>query len=520
MASVQVAVDVLIKQLQDNYGLYLTGEGVNKCVEEIKEDLAESTSSANAASAVSAAQIYHHAINRNIKGIGEAILPSKMLSLPRYMLQIVSARNLTQALMKQQGLLATIENEEKADSSVRDFSRMIGLVLTDGVSKITAIEFQHCNKLHLNQLFPGTKLLLHNNPGLNNQILLLAPHNFALITGRVEQLIQQHQFKLDAAETREINKSLGKSQESKDNPPPQFIPFDKSPFKLFAQQQLNQNNDKQAQQQGEIKSQDKENQLTQSQHRQQKGNKHQKHQNKAERQHNQQPRLQQSQHKPVERKHVEIGMESAHSRINSPDSAASAISQLHLSAPNPTPSTKPISIGALSNLIQSSNFDKSQSLALKIQSIQLKSGQNNDFSLQFSLSDGKEGLHSAQAAPLLFSRYFGLPFLLQKQLQIPAGKTVINKIEHDLQRKYQGTTVEMQIQLNGKGEFIVNDIENVDMSTTKLSPIPTSAVNESAHSATNSAYSQIEAQQAQGRQRHNRGGRGGGARGGHYKMQQ
>eukprot|EP00823_Brevimastigomonas_motovehiculus_P002593 TRINITY_DN1568_c0_g1_i1.p1 TRINITY_DN1568_c0_g1~~TRINITY_DN1568_c0_g1_i1.p1 ORF type:complete len:233 (-),score=66.47 TRINITY_DN1568_c0_g1_i1:35-676(-) len=176
----------LQQDLRRSYGLYLSTAGIQTCIEESKIR----TLSGDAK--ISAADIFKHVINRSLKGVCESCLQENVIERTKtlikceglLLLQIVSIRDLHRPLGGDTATLpaerpVTNQHQPTAPKTKKYVSaeaagatkRMLGLVLSDGVSKFEAVEFAYVALINEN-IPPGTKIQLKNISFRNNIILL------------------------------------------------------------------------------------------------------------------------------------------------------------------------------------------------------------------------------------------------------------------------------------------------------------------------------------------------------------
>ena len=121
-------------------------------------------------------------------------------------------------------MLQVTKSVNLSESSTNQFRnsphRMLAITLTDGHSKIMAIEHVSCNKLILKKLIPGSKIILHNIPSLVDNIIFLKPTYIVSIgIGQVEALSLSYQMKQDHLAQKQFLASLEENEEK----PPAFM---------------------------------------------------------------------------------------------------------------------------------------------------------------------------------------------------------------------------------------------------------------------------------------------------------
>ncbi|XP_056846693.1 uncharacterized protein LOC108818020 isoform X2 [Raphanus sativus] len=151
-------------------------------------------------------------LNMDIRLIGGKSLPDATelrrcshLQGPK-VLQISSVRDVTKS-----------SAEEFLGSSTG--KRVLKLVLTDGKTEISALEFSHIPSLN-NDVTPGTKVRLENKAVVRDGLVCLTPKEVTVLGGHVQSLFDEWQMKRKYAS---LSRSSGRqSQEGKagDGPPP------------------------------------------------------------------------------------------------------------------------------------------------------------------------------------------------------------------------------------------------------------------------------------------------------------
>ncbi|XP_059638063.1 uncharacterized protein LOC132279993 [Cornus florida] len=157
--------------------------------------------------------------NMDLRSIGGKSLPdpsllrkSSHLQGPK-VLQISSARDVSRSSV--------------ADSSGNSNNqRLLRLVLTDGHSEITAIEFSHIPSVP-DDVVPGTKVRLENKAVIHGGIVCLNPKVITVLGGVVESLYEEWQ--MNKKYSGFSRSSLRRSQESDTSGPP---PFEKLKVRL------------------------------------------------------------------------------------------------------------------------------------------------------------------------------------------------------------------------------------------------------------------------------------------------
>jgi hypothetical protein len=129
-----------------------------------------------------------------------SVNPNASLSLPGpVVFQIVSVSN------------SAVPSKRKYEES---HPRLLSIVLTDGQQKITGIELESISGLSATTS-PGGKLLFHGGEFFRAK-LLLQNRNCVFLGGLVESLAEAHAANLNALRFRDLEKSMGSRNVSKD----------------------------------------------------------------------------------------------------------------------------------------------------------------------------------------------------------------------------------------------------------------------------------------------------------------
>nr|XP_039254631.1 tudor domain-containing protein 3-like [Styela clava] len=143
--------------------------------------------------------------NIGYKYIQEKISCTDNLLVGPVVLQVSKIRNIT----------APKENEY---SNIAP--RMLRVTLTDGVSTITGIEYEHIEQISL-KTAPGTKIRLIGSIAVTHGQLQLEPGSVKILGGRVEKLYTRWKIALDAA-------GLSRAGIVAEGAPPPFVAFGKN----------------------------------------------------------------------------------------------------------------------------------------------------------------------------------------------------------------------------------------------------------------------------------------------------
>lgn len=191
-SSLEMSDSELLNRLKE-LGLHLTSEGLQVCKDEIKQTQLVSTTATE--SKLTAQDVFNHAANRSLKGIGAKCLDEKrstdVLSGLR-LLQVVSVRNLSAPEVRQ-------------ESSA--FPRMLDLVLFDGHVRCHAIEHVPVPLLKESALPPGVKILL-KDARVFQGVILLEPKSVVKTCGAVDRLAESWKIKQSIEANRSFLQQL------------------------------------------------------------------------------------------------------------------------------------------------------------------------------------------------------------------------------------------------------------------------------------------------------------------------
>lgn len=195
----------LRQELKTRYGLHLTEDGLKLCEAEAK---------ASGQSQNLLQSIYQQAINVSLKSVAVACLPDDFKSMERFeipgpvLLQVISSCNLSAPTYKQ---------------GSQGHSRMTGLVLTDGFTRVNAVEMERVPEFKSYDIAPGTKVVF-NSIQVVYGVIHMKASSIKTTCGQVANLKQSWEMKEEATKTRSFLKSL----EDGEDPPPPFIPFSRA----------------------------------------------------------------------------------------------------------------------------------------------------------------------------------------------------------------------------------------------------------------------------------------------------
>ncbi|KAK8790455.1 hypothetical protein WA171_001978 [Blastocystis sp. BT1] len=149
-------------------------------------------------------------LNRNIKEYGRAILPPNLNSATTvlegiYLLQVTVVINVAAPSINQ-------------NSNI--FPRLLKIRLTDGVSTVSAIEYESIQQLSLNTV-PGTKVLI-TDPEFYNGSILLRPQHIRILGGVVPELHEAWK----AQEMMAMKNRIRSTVRNAESHPPKFVSFE------------------------------------------------------------------------------------------------------------------------------------------------------------------------------------------------------------------------------------------------------------------------------------------------------
>uniref|UniRef100_A0A671QNF7 Survival of motor neuron-related-splicing factor 30 n=1 Tax=Sinocyclocheilus anshuiensis TaxID=1608454 RepID=A0A671QNF7_9TELE len=177
-------------------GWYLTDEGIEECKSSTEKEKTSPT------------DIIQVALNSDLRPIGKSFLPTDINSgrIEKLegpcVLQVQKIRN-----------VAAPKDHEESQAA----PRMLRLLMTDGHTSCTGLEYKQLSKISLNTP-PGTKVKLLGAVQVKNGLLLLDDSKITILGGEVDHMIEKWEFQRSLA--KHSRRNIG----AEGGPPP-FVPF-------------------------------------------------------------------------------------------------------------------------------------------------------------------------------------------------------------------------------------------------------------------------------------------------------
>lgn len=151
-------------------------------------------------------QVFEQWLLTDLRDLEYPLLPDGILEVPKgelngfFALQIISLVDVSQPayaqIQKLRGKntsndLITAETQVVPKPWEAKPSRMLMLLLTDGIVQIQGMEYHSIPALH-SDLPPGTKILIYGNISFRLGVLLLKPENVKVLGGEVDALLEEY----------------------------------------------------------------------------------------------------------------------------------------------------------------------------------------------------------------------------------------------------------------------------------------------------------------------------------------
>ncbi|XP_029473215.1 recQ-mediated genome instability protein 1 [Rhinatrema bivittatum] len=188
--------------LSSTWHIKVPDQWLRACIDWIKQE----NNAGNLSQAEINKQIYEQWLLTDLRDLEFPVLPDSIMETPKcelngfYSIQIDSLIDVSQPaysqLQKLRGKNNT--NEQVSASSQKSQkpweakpTRMLLLMLTDGMQRIQGMEYQPIPVLHSN-ISPGTKIMLQGKIACRLGVLLLKPENVKVLGGEVETLVDEY----------------------------------------------------------------------------------------------------------------------------------------------------------------------------------------------------------------------------------------------------------------------------------------------------------------------------------------